>query len=50
MINDYPVGNSSAKSNADLTINTSQFETGMYIYRLNDNGKILAQDKFNVSH
>jgi len=39
-----------AKSNSDLIINTSQFETGMYVYRLNDNGKILAMDKFNVSH
>ncbi|HYV92490.1 MAG TPA: T9SS type A sorting domain-containing protein [Chitinophagales bacterium] len=38
-----------AKSNSNLTINTSQFERGMYIYRLNDNGKIIAQDKFNVS-
>lgn len=38
------------KSNSDLTINTSKFETGMYIYRLNDNGKIVAQDKLNVSH
>lgn len=39
-----------AKSNSNLTINTSKFETGMYIYRLNDGGKILAQDKLNVSH
>ena len=39
-----------ATSNADLSINTSKFETGMYLYRLNDSGKILVQDKFNVSH
>lgn len=39
-----------AKSNSDHIINTSNFETGLYIYRLNDNGKIMAQDKFNVSH
>ncbi|HYV92491.1 MAG TPA: T9SS type A sorting domain-containing protein [Chitinophagales bacterium] len=39
-----------AKSNSDIDINTLNFETGMYIYRLNDDGKIVAQDKFNVSH
>ena len=41
---------SSARSNSDLFINTLNFETGMYIYRLNDNGKIFVQEKFNVSH
>ncbi len=40
----------SAKSNSDLSVNTSEFNTGMYVYRLNDNGKMIAQDKFNVSH
>ena len=39
-----------ARSNADLTINTSKLVTGMYLYRLNDNGKILVLDKFIVSH
>ena len=44
------VYSAAAKSNVDLTINTLSLNNGMYLYRLNSNGKILALDKFNVSH
>lgn len=40
----------SVKSHGDHTINTSRFENGMYVYRLNEDERIIAQDKFNVSH
>lgn len=39
-----------AKSNSSFTINTSNFDSGIYFYRLNETGKVTSLQKFNITH